>query len=182
MDTIVNYSKWLLAYQPYLVTSNGELLIVYNIVRNRALWSNVVFKKEVIFHEFDLETSDLEFEVSKSSIWKHTSSCFFFHTNSYLTTPVDQSSSNFHRFVIWCVCWDKTLDTIGNCQRPVFSLGVTPSENTGLWQLPKVSNVFKTLTEEATLILLFPLLLFCHSMPKLFRLGLDWMVWHLTQW
>ena len=30
--------------------------------------------KEVIFHEFDFETSDLEFEVSKSSIWKHTTS------------------------------------------------------------------------------------------------------------
>ena len=27
-----------------------------------------VFEKEVIFHEFDFETSDLELEVSKSSI------------------------------------------------------------------------------------------------------------------
>ena len=34
-----------------------------------------VFEKEVIFHEFDFETSDLTFEVSKSSIWKHTTSC-----------------------------------------------------------------------------------------------------------
>ena len=30
---------------------------------------------EVIFHEFDFENSDLEFEVSKSRIWKHTTSC-----------------------------------------------------------------------------------------------------------
>ena len=28
----------------------------------------LVFEKEVIFNEFDLETSDLEFEVLKSSI------------------------------------------------------------------------------------------------------------------
>ena len=39
-----------------------------NIVRNGSLWSDVVFAKEVFFHEFDFETSDLEFEVSKSSI------------------------------------------------------------------------------------------------------------------
>ena len=41
----------------YLVTSNGERLIV-------------------IFHEFDFKTSDLELEVSKSSIWKHTYICW----------------------------------------------------------------------------------------------------------
>ena len=33
--------------------------------------------------------------------------------------------SNFHRFVILSLCWD------------------TPSEKTGLWQLPKVSSAFK---------------------------------------
>ena len=44
-------------------------------MRNGFLWSNVVFKREVIFHEFDFETSDLEFEVSKWSIWKHTTLC-----------------------------------------------------------------------------------------------------------
>ena len=44
-------------------------------MRNGSLWSDVIFEKEVIFHEFDLETSDLEFEVTKSSIWKHTTSC-----------------------------------------------------------------------------------------------------------
>ena len=54
---------------------NGERLIVLNIVRNSSLWSEVVFEKEVIFHEFDFETSSLEFEVSKSSIRKYTTSC-----------------------------------------------------------------------------------------------------------
>ena len=36
----------------------------------------------------------------------------------------DQLSSNFYRFVILCTCWD------------------TPSEKTGLWQLPLVPSVF----------------------------------------
>ena len=40
----------------------------------------------------------------------------------------DQLSSNFHRVVILCICWD------------------TPSKKTGLWQLPIVSIVFKTVT------------------------------------
>ena len=51
-----------------MVTSNGERLMVKNIVRNGSLWSAIVFEKEVIFHEFDFETSDLELEVSKSTI------------------------------------------------------------------------------------------------------------------
>ena len=38
----------------------------------------------------------------------------------------DWLSSNFHRFVILCICWD------------------TSSEKTGLWQLPIVSRVFKS--------------------------------------
>ena len=55
--------------------SNGERLIVLNIVRNSSLWSDVVLETEVIFHEFDFETSSLELEVSKSTIEKHTTSC-----------------------------------------------------------------------------------------------------------
>ena len=38
----------------------------------------------------------------------------------------DQMSSNFHRFVILCICWD------------------IPSEKTCLWQLPIVSSVFNS--------------------------------------
>ena len=44
----------------------------------KTLWETApseVFEKEVIFHEFDFETSDIEFEVSKPSIWKHTTPC-----------------------------------------------------------------------------------------------------------
>ena len=95
-------------------------------MRNGSLWSNVVFEKEVIFHEFDFETSDLEFEVSKSSIWKHTTLCDKGVFSFILSRNFDdQLSSNFHRFVILCICWD------------------TPSGKTGLWQLPIVSSVFK---------------------------------------
>ena len=38
-------------------------------------WSYIFFEKEVIFHEFDFETSELDFEVSKSSIWNQTTLC-----------------------------------------------------------------------------------------------------------
>ena len=49
--------------------------MVYNIVRNGSLWINMVFEKEVIFHKFDFKTSELDFEVSKSSISEHTTLC-----------------------------------------------------------------------------------------------------------
>ena len=56
----------------------------------------------VIFHEFDFETSDLEFEDSKSSNWRHTTTCgkgvFFL---LFLSRNLDDLlSSNFHRFFI----------------------------------------------------------------------------------
>ena len=81
---------------------------------NGSLWSGIVFEKEVIFHEFDYETSDSEIEVQ---------GCFFL---SLLSRNFDDRlSSNFHRLVILCICWD------------------TASEKTGLWQLPIVSTAFK---------------------------------------
>ena len=68
--------KMYICIKPYLVTINGELLIVQNIVGNGSLWSNVVFEKEVIVHELDFDTSDLELEVSKAQnfVWQ---GCFF---------------------------------------------------------------------------------------------------------
>ena len=55
---------------------------------------NVVHEKEVIFHEFDLETSELDFGVSKSRIWEHTTLCgkgvFSFIINiSQLRRPIE---------------------------------------------------------------------------------------------
>ena len=87
-----------------------------------SLWSDVSFKKEVIFYEFDFETSELELEVSNSNICKHTTSCdkgvFSLH---YSRNFDDQLSSNFLRFVILCICWYTKW----------------------LWQLPLMSSVFK---------------------------------------
>ena len=120
--------------KPDLVTSYGERLIIQNIVRNGSLWSSVVFEKEVIFHEFDLETSDLEFDVSKSSIWKHTTLCDNGVFLSFISLNFDdQLSSNVYRFVILCIL----------CRH-------TQAEKTGLWQLPIVSSVFKRVIAYST--------------------------------
>ena len=51
-----------------LVTSNGERLIVPPKTLRETAPSEVEFQEKVIFHEFDFYTSDLELEVSKSSI------------------------------------------------------------------------------------------------------------------
>ena len=96
-------------------------------MRNGSLWStcNVVFETEVNFHEFDFETSELDFEVSKSSIWKHTTGCFFFYYYyiSQLRRPIELKFSQVCHFV-----------------HTVYS--DTPSEKSGLWQLPIVSSAF----------------------------------------
>ena len=63
---------------------------------------------------------NLDFEVSKSSFWKHTTSCSFIV--SQLRQPIELK---FSQACILCICWD------------------TPSEKTGLWQVPIVSSAFK---------------------------------------
>ena len=95
-------------------------------MRNGSLWSRVVFKKEVIFHRFDFKTSNnLDFEVSKSSIWKHTTSCdkgvFSFIIISQLRRPIELKLSQVCYFMH--TCWD------------------TPTVKAR--QLPTVSSVFK---------------------------------------
>ena len=70
--------------------------------------------------------------------------CFFFL--SLLSRKFDdQLSSNFNRFVILCICWDTPSGKTGlwklpivwlsNCQRPVFSTGVSHHNHkiTSLW-------------------------------------------------
>ena len=96
-------------------------------MRNGSLRYKLVLAKKVIFLEFDFETSDLELEGSKSSIWKHPYSCNKGVFLSLLSCNFDDwLSPNFHRCVILCIlCWD------------------TASEKTGLWQLPILSSVFK---------------------------------------
>ena len=59
--------------------------------------------KQVIFHEFDFETSSLELEVSKSSIGKHTTSCdkgvFSFINISQLLRPIELKFSQVCYFM-----------------------------------------------------------------------------------
>ena len=108
-----------------MITSNGERLIVY-IVRNGSLWSNVVFEKQAIFHELDFETSDLELRSrnqASASAQLYVTRVFFLSLLSRNFN--DRLSSNFHRFVILCICWD------------------TPNVKTSLWQLPN-ENLFTT--------------------------------------
>ena len=93
-------------------------------MRKGSLRSNIVFEKEVPFHKLDLETSELDFAVSKSSIGKHTTLCarvFFF---SQLRRPIELKFPGL-LFYAW---WDR------------------PSEKNGLCQLPIVSSVFSVYT------------------------------------
>ena len=73
-------------------------------MRKSSLWSNVVFEKEVIFHEFDLRAPKyLEFEVSKSSVSKHTTFCgkgvFTFIVISKLHRPLELKFSQVCYFM-----------------------------------------------------------------------------------
>ena len=66
-------------------------------------------------------------EVSIQGIWKHTTCVTrVFFLPLFSRNFDDRLSSNFHRFVILCICWD------------------TPTVKTGLWQLPIVSSVSQT--------------------------------------
>ena len=60
-------------------------------------------EKEVTFYKFDFETSDLEFEVSKSSIWTHTTSCdkgvYSFIIISQLWRPIELKFSQVCYFM-----------------------------------------------------------------------------------
>ena len=83
--------------KPFLVlTNNGERLIVWNIVRNGSLRSNVVFEKGAI----------LEFGVSKSSIWKRTTSRdkWFFFSHYYPATLMTNWAKIFARLLFLQTC------------------------------------------------------------------------------
>ena len=72
-------------HKTYLVTSNGELFIAWNIVRNSSLWNNVVMGKEARSHKFVQQGC-----------------CFF----PLISCNFDvQLSQNIYSFVILCICW-----------------------------------------------------------------------------
>ena len=119
--------KIIIGIKPYFVTSNGESLVVQNIVRNGSLWSGVVFRERsnfphIWFGDLKLRTWGLEIKHLKAhnSVWQ---GCFFFHY--YLATSMTNWALKYlHRFDILCICWD------------------TASGKTVLWQLPIVSSIF----------------------------------------
>ena len=97
-------------------------------MRNASLWSNLVFEKKksnfprIWFRDLRFRIWGLEIKHRKRTQLPVTRMFFL----SLLSRNFDdQSSSNFHRFVISCICWD------------------TPSLNLCLWQLPIVSTVFQ---------------------------------------
>ena len=108
-----------------------------------SLWGIIfiVCEKEVISHS----------NINNLKAWNLFHKCFFFPL--FICNLDDQLSKNSQRFVIVCICWDtpseltitkgvqplKTLDTIGNCQRLVFTLTWCIStrcmhEITNLWK------------------------------------------------
>ena len=88
-------------------------------------WFDKDLEKEVIFFtqkKINLKKASGMNPVS--GIWKLTILCskdFLLFSSNF----DDQLNPKFHRFVILCIYWD------------------TPSENTGLWQSPKVYPAFK---------------------------------------
>ena len=67
-------------------------------MRNGSLLSGVVFEIEVIFHEFDFETSDLEIEGSKPSTQLRVTRLFFL---SLLPRNFDDRLSSILRYTKW---------------------------------------------------------------------------------
>ena len=91
-----------------MITQN----IVYNIVRNGSLWSNVVFEK----NDFRPEAFLRHLKAHKVVQQGVFSIIIFINLNNLLS----QIFTDFN----FCILW------------------VTPSEDTGLWQLPNVSSAY----------------------------------------
>ena len=103
----------------------------------------LISRKKVIFHEFYFETSSLEFEVFKSSIWKPTTLSdkgvfSFIITISQLRRPIELKVSQVCYFMHNCV----------EIHHGAINSMDTPSEKTSLWQLLPilVSSVFYRFT------------------------------------
>ena len=98
-------------------------------MRNGSLWREVVFEKEVFFHEFDFGTSDLEFWGLEIKHLKSAQLCvsdkgvFSFIIISQLRRQMNSSLLFWDTPTSIHVCWD------------------TPTVKTSLWQLPIVSII-----------------------------------------
>ena len=125
----------IVSIKTYLVTSNGDLLVVLNIVRNGSLcriWGRISFSLKYFSWIRDLSLG-LKFKASESTqlVWK----CFFL---SLSRNCDDQLSLNVHRFVILCIilryskCKDRSLTITNSVQCLITSsmkLGPGPSWN-----------------------------------------------------
>ena len=85
-----------------------------------SFWERSIFSLKYLKWIWDLSW-DLEFKPFESTQLRATRVPFL---PLFSRNINNQLSSNFHRFVISCICQD------------------TPSEKTGLWQLPKASSTF----------------------------------------
>ena len=89
---------------------------------NGSVWSNAVFKKEVISPS---NNKILQPKPDIMHLKAHKVKQQGFFPALVSCKLDDKLSPNVHRFVILSICWD------------------TPSEKTGRWQLPNVSSAFK---------------------------------------
>ena len=149
MDSIlVILLKILVSIKP-LVTSNGELLVIPNIVRNGSLWSKRSFRERshlkkkwfryLIIRFWCLEVKHLK---AHNFAWQ---GCFSVIIISQLRRPIELKFWQVCYFICSCFCWD------------------TPSEKTGLWQLPIVSTVFKDMVTIGNCQIPLSLLTWCIS-------------------
>ena len=109
--------KILIGIKPYLVTSNEKQLpLKCQNFRERRTFPRIWFR-DLRFRTWGLE---INHQNAHNFVWQ---GCFFL---SLLSRKFDdRSSSNFHRFVILCLCWE------------------TPTVKASLWQLPIVSSAYK---------------------------------------
>ena len=131
--------------KPYLVTSNGERLMVKKHCEKRLPLkchsfrekSNIpwIWFQDVRFRTWGLEINHLN---AHNFVWQGWFFCLLLSRKFD-----DRLSSNFHRFVILCICWD------------------TPTVKASLWQLPIVSTAFNEVTHFCLTGLHLPSIIIC---------------------
>ena len=123
-----HYNWELLKIIVTLVTSNGEMLIVNNIVRNGSLWSNIVLGGKSEITHFCAK------RVFSSIILSFLKGVFL---PLFSRNFEEQSSSSFHRCIILCISWDRPLhqvrrlvfDNHWRCPVPLMGDSRTSSHN-----------------------------------------------------
>ena len=164
-------------------------------MRNGSLWNNVVFEKEVIFHDFDFETSDLEFWGLETKhlkahkfVWlgffffiiisqlrrlielKFSQVCYFTYMLRYTNLWEDWSLTNTNSVhSVFNSLWPSLLDASGNCQRPVIILTSVSLHNAS--HNKPVKNIYSIGHQSCKRMMkektsLLQKLIVCFQMPK----------------